>query len=90
MIIGNVSIDPRRVLHANLRRGLFAHRLYIYCLYGSSVIPCIAKYTRYTDASIDLSLLDSVCHQGQLVDLVSSTMLEDDEDDEEEGRMGFI
>lgn len=89
MIIGNVSIDPRRVTEAKLvpyKRGFI---LNISVMYGNTLTDTQAQFVDIDDAVIALAKLDAACYKGPLADAIASDRLEEEEIDGEQEKIGF-
>lgn len=90
MIIGDASIDPRRVLQAEIEQVGSQYRLTITMQYGETAHSLEQFYDRYEDAAADLDKLDRAAHKGPLADAIATDRVDDDTDDDEEGRLGFV
>lgn len=90
MIIGDASIDPRRVLQAEVDPIANGYRLTITVQYGSAAHSLEQFYDSYEDAAADLDKLDAAAHKGPLADAIATERLDDGDDDGEEGRLGFV
>jgi hypothetical protein len=82
MTIGTLSLDPRRVLAADIeyyrRRWILTVKYRI----GDAMTELEADYEDRDDAMADLAKLDGACYKGPLADAVSDKTI-DDEDDED-------
>ena len=82
MTIGTLSLDPRRVLAADIeyyrRRWILTVKYRI----GDAMTELEADYEDRDDAQADLAKLDDACYKGPLADAVSDKTI-DDEDDED-------
>ena len=89
MIIGNVSIDPRRVMRAEILQEYMREVVRISCLYGDTVSDTDAVFSDRQLASEALQELDKVCYKGPLADAISDKEIEDEDDDDLSGKIGF-
>ena len=91
MTIGTLSLDPRRVLAADIeyyrRRWILTVKYRI----GDAMTELEADYEDRDDAMADLAKLDGVCYKGPLADAISTDKLDDDDIDYDAGcKLGFI
>ena len=89
MIIGNVSIDPRRVMRAEIVKEYERDVVRISCLYGDTVSDTDAVFTDLQLAKNALKELDQVCYKGPLADAISDKEIEDENDDDLSDKIGF-
>lgn len=89
MIIGNVSIDPRRVTEAQLEPYKKAFVIHISVMYGNTIVVTDAIFHNLDDALEDLIKLDAACYKGILSDAIASERLEDEDSDDEQSKIGF-
>jgi hypothetical protein len=93
MIIGNTSLDPRRVTEARIEHvALSVYRLIVEILIGNTISETYIVFTDREDAEAALVKLDKHCHKGQLVDAIATDTLDDDDIDDDEvcKKAGFI
>lgn len=81
MIIGDASIDPRRVLDADIDNVGSGYRLNITLQYGESIRTIEQFYDTFEDAADDLERLDRAAYKGPLADAIATDRLGDDSDD---------
>jgi hypothetical protein len=89
MIIGNVSIDPRRVTEAKLVPYKKGFILNISIMYGNTLTDTQSEFADYEDALIAFMKLDDACYKGPLSDAIASERLEDEDSDDEQSKIGF-
>jgi hypothetical protein len=90
MVIGEVSLDPRRVLEAYYEKaGAICWKLTVCLLYGETIRENEQYYDNLDTLKADLEKLDASSYKGQLADLVSSLEVEETETDSEECKIGF-
>jgi DNA-dependent RNA polymerase auxiliary subunit epsilon len=89
MIIGNVSIDPRRVLEAELTNIGTNPALQISMLYGDTIRVTDAFFTTVEAAMNALDKLDKNSYKTELVDAIADKEIEDEDDDDLSGKIGF-
>ena len=89
MIIGNVSIDPRRVMRAEIVQEYMRDIVRISCLYGDTISDTDAVFSDPQLAGDALRELDKVCYKGPLADAISDKELEDEDDCDLEDKIGF-
>jgi len=78
MIIGDMSIDPRRVVAADLE---YTHSVWVMTvqyMVGDSVTNLTDYYPDYEDAASDLFKLDKASYKGALADAIGDKELEDE------------
>ena len=81
MTIGTLSIDPRRVLTANVNKDRGAWVLTISYQVGTSMLDLEDEYDDKDDAMAALVKLDAACYKGPLADAIASDKVEEDDDD---------
>lgn len=90
MIIGNVSIDPRRVVEAELTNIGINPAIKISLLYGNTITVTDAFFTE-TDTAYDaLRKLDRNSYKTELIDAISDKELESEDDDDLSDKIGFV
>jgi DNA-dependent RNA polymerase auxiliary subunit epsilon len=89
MIIGNVSIDPRRVLEAELTNIGTNPALQISMLYGDTIRVTDAFFPTIEAAMNALDKLDKNSYKTELVDAIADKEIEDEDDDDLSGKIGF-
>ena len=82
MTIGTLSLDPRRVLAADIEYYRRRWILTVKYMVGDGMTEFEVDYEDRDDAMADLAKLDSACYKGPLADAVSDKTI-DDEDDED-------
>jgi hypothetical protein len=82
MTIGTLSLDPRRVLAADIEYSRGRWILTVKYLVGDSMVEMDADFEEHEDAMAALTTLDEACYKGPLADAVSDKTI-DDEDDED-------
>ena len=93
MIIGNTSLDPRKVTEARLEHvALSVYRLVVECLIGNTISQTDIIFTDREDAESALRKLDKHCHKGQLADAIATDTLDNDDIDDDEvcKKAGFV
>jgi hypothetical protein len=91
MIIGNVSIDPRRVLEAELTNIGTNPALQISLLYGDTIHVTDAFFPTIEAAMNALDKLDKNSYKTALVDAISDKDVgEEDDDFEFSDKIGFV
>ena len=91
MIIGGLSLDPRRILAASLETERGSHILTVNYLIGGSVVSLDTSIDDPESAVCALYKLDENSYKGPLADAIASERLSDDQDDDEEAKnkIGF-
>lgn len=91
MIIGNVSIDPRRVMRAVIVQEYMRDVVRISCLYGDTLSDTDAVFSDPQFAFDALRALDKACYKGPLIDAISDKELDDEDldDDDLSDKIGF-
>jgi hypothetical protein len=90
MTIGTLSIDPRRVLTANVNKDRGAWILTISYQVGTSMLDLEDEYDDKEDAMAALVKLDAACYKGPLADAIGTDRLEEDNEENELARMGLV
>ena len=90
MTIGTLSIDPRRVLTANVNKDRGAWILTISYQVGTSMLDLEDEYDDKDDAMAALVKLDAACYKGPLADAIGTDRLEEDNEDETLARIGLV
>ena len=89
MIIGNVSIDPRRVVEAELTNIGTNPAIKISLLYGNTITVTDAFFGSAEIALDALTRLDRNSYKTQLVDAISDKESEEEIDDDLSDKIGF-
>jgi hypothetical protein len=89
MIIGDASLDPRKVLGAEITYHAGCYRLTADVLYGNSVMKVEVFFADKDDALEAMAKLDAASYKGPLADAIADKTVDDEDDDEEHG-MGFV
>ena len=90
MIIGNTSLDPRKIIYAQLIQKSFKVYLQIAYRFGDLLTTIRVNCDDIHDAILYLSKIDKYAHKDSLVDAISDKSLEEIEDDLDcEMRIGF-
>jgi hypothetical protein len=91
MIIGNVSIDPRRVMRAVIVQEYMRDVVRISCLYGDTISDTDAVFSDPQLAGEALRELDKACYKGPLVDAISDKEIDEESDDDDlSDKIGFL
>ena len=91
MTIGTLSLDPRRVLAADIEYYRGRWILSVKYMVGDGMTECETDYEDKEDAEAALAKLDGACYRGPLADAISTDKLDDDEIDYDAGcKLGFI
>jgi hypothetical protein len=88
MIIGNVSIDPRRVTEAQLDYKKGQSIIHISVMYGNTIVVTDAIVNPARNME-ELARLDAACYKGPLADAIATDRLEEEDTDEEQEKIGF-
>ena len=83
MTIGTLSLDPRRVLAADIEYSRGRWILTVKYLVGDSMVEMDADFEEHEAAMAALVKLDSACYKGPLADAVADKVIDDDQDDED-------
>ena len=78
MIIGDMSIDPRRVVAADLEYTRDRWVITVQYLVGDTVTALNDYYDDYDQAVDDLARLDKASYKGALADAIGDKELEDE------------
>jgi DNA-dependent RNA polymerase auxiliary subunit epsilon len=89
MIIGNVSIDPRRVVEAELTNIGTNPAIKISLLYGNTITVTDAYFASVEMARDALTKLDKNSYKTELIDAISDKEIEDEDDDDLSDKIGF-
>jgi hypothetical protein len=89
MIVGDSSIDPRRVIGIDLSYHSGIWKLTAELLYGEVVRDAEVYFDTKDDALEALEKLDTASYKGPLADAIADKTVDDDDDDDEQG-MGFV
>jgi DNA-dependent RNA polymerase auxiliary subunit epsilon len=91
MIIGNVSIDPRRVVEAELTNIGTNPAIKISLLYGNTITVTDAYFASVETASDALTKLDKNSYKTELVDAISDKEIDEESDDDDlSDKIGFL
>jgi hypothetical protein len=82
MIIGDMSIDPRRVVAADLEYTRDRWVITVQYLVGDTVTSLTDYYDDYEDAASDLFKLDNASYKMPLTDAISDKVIEDEDGDD--------
>jgi hypothetical protein len=83
MTIGTLSLDPRRVLAADIEYYRGRWILSVKYMVGNAMTEFDTDYEDHEDAMAALVKLDGVCYKGPLADAVADKTIDDDQDDED-------
>jgi DNA-dependent RNA polymerase auxiliary subunit epsilon len=90
MIIGNVSIDPRRVVEAELTALGNNLLIKISLLYGNTISITDAIFDDINLANEALLRLDKNSYKTELIDAISDKEIDEETDDDDlSGKIGF-
>ena len=89
MIIGKLSIDPRRVIASLVTQEHGRYTLTIKQLVGEALMEIDDYFDSQAEALQWQEQLDSACYKGPLADAISNKELSDDNDDDDCGKIGF-
>jgi DNA-dependent RNA polymerase auxiliary subunit epsilon len=89
MIIGNVSVDPRRVVEAELTALGNNLLIKISLLYGNTISITDAIFDDINLANEALVRLDKHSYKTELIDAISDKEIEDEDDDDLSDKIGF-
>ena len=91
MTIGTLSLDPRRVLAAELELIRGRWLITVKYLVGNTMTHLEMDFVDKEDAEAALVKLDGACYKGPIADAISTDKLDDDEIDYDAGcKLGFI
>jgi hypothetical protein len=83
MTIGTLSLDPRRVLAAELELIRGRWLITVKYLVGDTMTHLEMDFVDKEDAEAALAKLDGACYKGPLADAVADKTIDDDQDDED-------
>ena len=91
MVVGSISIDPRRVVDAEINYKGGAYWLTVEHLIGDSLRQSETYFDTKEDAEAALRKIDSMAYKTILADAIADKTLdeESDDDEEERNRIGF-
>jgi hypothetical protein len=85
MTIGTLSLDPRRVLAADIEYYRGRWILSVKYMVGNAITEFETDYEELEEAEAALVKLDDSCYKGPLADAVADKTIEEDDDDYEIG-----
>jgi hypothetical protein len=83
MVLGDVSLDPRRVVYTSITRGARDWKLAIAYMVGDTVLT-LEQYGTKEDMQALANMLDNLAYKGPLADAVSSLQIDGDDDSDPE------
>ena len=90
MIVGKLSIDPRRVIGSMVTQEHGRYTLTVKQLVGGLMLEMDDFFTTESEALQWQEQLDEACYKGPMADAISSKELSDDNDDGTElDKIGF-
>jgi len=90
MIIGNTSLDPRKIIYAFIAKRFFSVQIVVMYSFGDMITKVNVKCKNMGDASNTIFCIDKYAHKDSFVDAISDKSLEEIEDDLDcEMRIGF-
>jgi hypothetical protein len=91
MIIGNTSLDPRKIIYAQIIQKLFKVYLLVTYSFGDMITSVSVKCDNLQDAIVNLIKIEKYAHKDNLLDAISDKSLEEIEQDldDEACRIGF-
>jgi hypothetical protein len=89
LIIGKLSIDPRRVIASMVTQEHGRYTLTIKQIVGAALMEIDDYFSSEAEARQWQEQLDGACYKGILADAISDKALTDDNDDDECGKIGF-
>lgn len=94
MIVGGLSIDPRRVVYSKIqivyrRFRMPIHILSVGYMLDGNIVDISEPFESERDIYLAQIKLDKACYKGPLADAISNQTVDDEGDDEEQERIGF-
>jgi hypothetical protein len=80
MIIGNTSLDPRKIIYAFISKGFFKVQIIVMYSFGELITKVNVKCKGMDDASNTILKIDQYAHKDDLIDAISDKTLEEVED----------
>lgn len=91
MILGATSIDPRRVTFADIEHVAGSvYKLKVERILGDAVMDTDILFTDLEDAEAALVKLDKASYKTELADAISDKSIDQDDDEDEQGKLGFL
>ena len=80
MIIGNTSLDPRKIIYAFIAKRFFSVQIVVMYSFGDMITKVNVKCKNMADASSTILQIDQYAHKDDLIDAISDKTLEEVED----------
>jgi hypothetical protein len=80
MIIGNTSLDPRKIIYAQIIKKLFKVYLLVTYSFGDLITSISIPVENYYDGIVGLKIIEKYAHKDDLIDAISDKTLEEVED----------